>query len=1717
MKIRKRTVIIFISLLLPLITQCKKQMPVALDIEREPSKPGLLSAGTAKIVPGRVIVVLNEKLWKKEFRTPVKDIKPWGAHRLNMTKALAAVFEKYSIERVWRSIPQLEQPVKEKVRVISYPEWVNKRNRERGIRKNTRPYKAPQLVSMQGTFDLKFPEKADLDALLRDLRRVPGVISAEAVKVPIPDAPYFPNEPGWVASSDPMYNAELARGRWGFHNSGAGLASGYLDDFDIDAPEAWEFQQGDPQVVVAVFDDGVDVTHEDLYLNVFLNNGEAPSNIVSNHKGASADDGLPGVLTFYDLNVPSVKAALADMGWSDTNGNGYIDGEDVTEWWGDCLNNGNDGENCIDNDGNGFVDDLVGWDFSTGNNRPFEVGKGNHGTSVAGLIASVANNGKGIAGAAPRVRILPVRGTTGVEKIIYALSFPEVKVINESQAYDFSGNASDINALLSTLEPEGVIYIASYGNHNAYFNGFDPSRREQIVSISNFGPDGKRVQGYGGSTYGPKNDVAAPGNGMYSLKARTTINTSTGTSWFGGTSAASPVTAGVAALVASQQATLSPEQIRQVIRMAATDPAPVTGDMEENTPGWDIFSGWGLVNAKSAITAVGSGTVHPEANILSLPMTYLNSYREEGLAIHLGTVPMKAYMGLPGGGTVDWTLRRSLNWDMSGAVQEATQSGAVYSNGTTALHAINTDGLDNGRHVFELAVTTPQGVSGKDRAVIDLLRAYISNLKQGQLIVDKFPIEGFAFGPGFTQYRILVAPGWSPAPTDFTSIYSSTNEQRPALPTEPGEYLETAKTLLAELDIFSLPVTLPASGEATIRVETRGTSTWTFDEEVIIDNTQPPQQAGFPANHDVLYADYVSGAPTASDLDGDGDNELIIAGLYYIPAGNGSIPGKNTIHVLQSDGMPLTGWPVYLPFWEFPSESITVGDVDGDGRQELVVRSRIDSEKRWCVRIFNHDGTEVQLGCVINFNDPRWSNGRFEHNSPVLSDVSLDGKLDILLALPKSEPEVPAAQLRAYTYNGTAFEHIVSYLTGSSDHVSQSASGDIDGDGENEIIAVGYSSTVVSIYVWKQNGTLAWSRDIDPPTYLLSRVHPVLMDVDNDGVPEIITTGGLWKVHIYDGNGTLLASSSQTNPHHIYLHPAGAQFRPGTAPNDFSVVYAYRAFYTPGGNTYAGIAAIDALTGNVRSGWPAGVKLADGNACNSPVIADFQGDGTMEIAASNCPPDSSQQSEPLYHLSIIDDLGNILSDGNKWPLIFPTPVASTPLVTDLDRDGDLELVVQTQGYNARIYAYDLSSPSGPGRIAWGEYGHDPRKSGNYHGDLHILSPNTVNPVAIRTDTGVQTPLLVRVNFSRGIPAGATNLSRWKATIGNQEAVISQIIQSGGECQLTVQPVAQPAGTYKLRMEFEDGGIKTWDAYRDAIIYYLASETRITNNPALQGYASIDGNKIVYHDNRNGNFDIYMYDMETRTETRITTNTANQGFPDISGDKVVWHDERNGNHDIYMYDLKTDTERQITTNPAVQREPAISGDKIVWHDNRNGNWDIYMYDVTTNSETQITTNLKGQVYADISGNRIVYQDIRDGNLNIYMYDLASGRERQITADPKNQMYPKISGDKIVWYDNRNVNLDIYMYNLVTGSETQITHDTHSQFDPAISGDRIVWNDNRNGAFRIYMYDVKTGAETQLTLSPGSHRRPSISGNKIAYHNELETNNWEIYVCDLSIPL
>ncbi|AKB45538.1 MULTISPECIES: hypothetical protein [Methanosarcina] len=143
------------------------------------------------------------------------------------------------------------------------------------------------------------------------------------------------------------------------------------------------------------------------------------------------------------------------------------------------------------------------------------------------------------------------------------------------------------------------------------------------------------------------------------------------------------------------------------------------------------------------------------------------------------------------------------------------------------------------------------------------------------------------------------------------------------------------------------------------------------------------------------------------------------------------------------------------------------------------------------------------------------------------------------------------------------------------------------------------------------------------------------------------------------------------------------------------------------------------------------------------------------------------------------------------------------------------------------------------------------------------------------------------------------------------------LSTSTETQITTNnSIQRVPDIYEDRIVWEDYRNGNWDIY----MYNLSTstETQITTNEYNQGSPSIYGDRIVWVDDRSGRPDIYMYNLSTSKETRITTSGSvwifagdnddewggNSGVLDIYGDRIVWHDSRNGNPDIYMFTLSS---------------------------------------------------------------------------------------------------------------------------------------------------------------------------------------------------------------------
>lgn len=283
---------------------------------------------------------------------------------------------------------------------------------------------------------------------------------------------------------------------WGLHNTGSTDSYTAVADADIDAPEAWEQgYTGSHDIVVAIIDTGSDYTHPDLVANAWINEGES------------------GTYTDKDGKVVDKSTDKKD------------------------------------NDGNGFVDDVHGWDFVNDDNDPMD--DNNHGTHVSGTIGAVGNNGIGVAGVVWNVRIMGVKflSSAGSGSLADAVSAIEYANKMGAKVYNNSwGGGGFSQALLDAItatHTSGGLFVAAAGN-SSNNNDANPSypasyQVDNVLAVSAT-DDSDALTSW--SSFGRRSvHVAAPGNNIYSTVPGARYD------FMSGTSMATPHTVGLAVLV----------------------------------------------------------------------------------------------------------------------------------------------------------------------------------------------------------------------------------------------------------------------------------------------------------------------------------------------------------------------------------------------------------------------------------------------------------------------------------------------------------------------------------------------------------------------------------------------------------------------------------------------------------------------------------------------------------------------------------------------------------------------------------------------------------------------------------------------------------------------------------------------------------------------------------------------------------------------------------------------------------------------------------------------------------------------------------------------------------------------------------------------------------------------------------------------------------------
>ncbi|PWR69616.1 S8 family peptidase [Methanospirillum lacunae] len=249
---------------------------------------------------------------------------------------------------------------------------------------------------------------------------------------------------------------------------------------------------------------------------------------------------------------PAVTVAVVDTGVD------YSHPDLAANIW---TNPGEIAGNGIDDDGNGYIDDTRGWNFIDKNNNPMD--DNGHGTHCAGTIAAIGNNGIGIAGVTWKCKIMPLKflnsqGDGYVSDAISAILYANLKGV---PVISLSWGGLQSQSLKDAIDASSAVVVCAAGNTgaNADTNPIYPAAytSNNVISVAATDYNDKLASF---SNYGQQSvDLAAPGVSIYSTAP------SGGYKFMNGTSMATPYVSGVAALLKSQNPSMTAVQIKSRI------------------------------------------------------------------------------------------------------------------------------------------------------------------------------------------------------------------------------------------------------------------------------------------------------------------------------------------------------------------------------------------------------------------------------------------------------------------------------------------------------------------------------------------------------------------------------------------------------------------------------------------------------------------------------------------------------------------------------------------------------------------------------------------------------------------------------------------------------------------------------------------------------------------------------------------------------------------------------------------------------------------------------------------------------------------------------------------------------------------------------------------------------------------------------------------------
>ncbi|MES2764428.1 MAG: S8 family serine peptidase [Bacteroidota bacterium] len=733
------------------------------------------------------------------------------------------------------------------------------------------------------------------------------------------------------------------------------------------------------------------------------------------------------------VNQFSVNAA------EDVNKNGKFEPWPTTQKVGE-LTGDLDG---IDNDENGFVDDVIGYDFvdQTVDNLGdafFRDGipadEQGHGTSVAGVIAAEQNNQIGVSGLAFNSKILALRAfdATGngeeddiAAAIVYA-ALNGVQVLNLS--FGDVVNSPIMRDAIRFANSMNCVVVASAGNNGGSKAHF-PSDFDEVISVgATDREDFKTIF----SSFGSHISMTAPGEGITTTAVDSSYRT------VGGTSFSAPYVAATAALLIEKNPLLKTSEIRGILEASSED---------LGTKGWDTRFGSGRLNVARALEATGATKVQ-----IHFPQNDAAFKKGKSLKIPVvadaATPFFKTYKVELGEGELPGS------WKLIDSASQQTFG--------DTLTFIETDSLKNSTYTLCLKVETVYGAEVERRVRFDVVSdsLYFTFVKAEQPFFNE-KRELVVSGRTDRKSRMFVIippPNDSALPRTFSDVYRFTKNHTVLIPADLGFSVSDSVEVVA----------ISEDGD------TARTRIWVFK------NTEGISVSGFKQQKYSLPSAYLNN--NVGDIYGDGKDYFVINDIssgtwgaiktvflkdsvfqtrdsldeVWIPRGIGDSNGDGILEIFaQASGKSVLFQARNRgenPFKNMIFHDTTennfwasqMADLDGDGRKELIART----DSGYIAMTFKN-GKYKFLAAALNNSSPASGSSNNNFGPPISTVADFDGDGKIELAYSDEDGDMLIFEFANGQFTLEAFSENMSETGGGTEFVTAA---DVDGDGKSELL-----------------------------------------------------------------------------------------------------------------------------------------------------------------------------------------------------------------------------------------------------------------------------------------------------------------------------------------------------------------------------------------------------------------------------------------------------------------------------------------------------------------------------------------------------------------------------------------------------------------------------------------------------------------------------------------